>query len=185
MLNHGPLSYMWSKDPIEESLEIISWRFSKSLLKDVINCHLLTSNTSQMFTLLCKHLMMSSLTTHCVLYFNSKLRRGDPHTDSTLFGEESLTSNRKSESKNLHFMIFLHCLPTTTPCPPRGRVLPEKMGEGVQPTSWNPYSIYDQNLLRLKRETNSRQEYKNPYPVWDHNGQNRYPKFVSSIRNIF
>lgn len=25
----------------------------------------------------------------------SKLRRGDPHTDSTLFGEESLTSNRK------------------------------------------------------------------------------------------
>ena len=52
--------------------------------------------------------MMSSLTTHYMFCFNSKLRRGDPFTDSTLFGQESLTSNRKSESKCLHFMIFSH-----------------------------------------------------------------------------
>ena len=132
---------MWSKDPSEESLEIISKDllnsylahegFTKSLLKDVINCHLLTSNTSQMFTLLCKHLMTSSLTTHCVLYFNSKLRRGDPHTDSTLFGEESLTSNRKSESKNLHFMILLHCLPTPPPLPIPWEGTPRKKCVGV------------------------------------------------------
>jgi len=60
---------------------------------------------SQKLTLLCKCLMMSSPTTHCVFYFNSKLRRGDPFTDSTLFGEESLTSNRKSES--ILVLIFI------------------------------------------------------------------------------
>ena len=30
-----------------------------------------------------------------------------------------------------------------------GRVLPEKLGGGVRPTSQNPYPIYDQNLPTL------------------------------------
>ena len=68
-------------------------RFCSKMLSIV-----LISYPSQMLTLLCKHLMVSFLTTHCVLYVKSKLRRGDRFTDSTLFGEESLTSNRKSES---------------------------------------------------------------------------------------
>lgn len=66
MLDHSCLSYTSSKDPSEESLEVIfkdllnscqdPERFSKILFKDVIKCHLLTLNMSQVFTLLCKHL---------------------------------------------------------------------------------------------------------------------------------
>jgi len=43
--------------------------------------------------------------THCVFYF-SKLRSGDPFTDSTLFGEETLTSSKKRES-TLVLKLFL------------------------------------------------------------------------------
>ena len=34
-----------------------------------------------------------------------------------------------------------------TPQGEGGRVLPEKLGRGVQSASQNPYPIYDQNLL--------------------------------------
>ena len=45
-----------------------------------------------------------------------------------------------AEKMNMNGFIFV--------CRPRREegVLPEKLGEGVQPASQNPYPIYDQNL---------------------------------------
>ena len=49
---------------------------------------------------------------------------------------------------------------------PRGRVLPEKLDRGVQPTSQNPYPIYDQNLQFFLAYLWPDQKFDTLFMIW-------------------
>jgi len=63
------------------------------------------------------------------------------YCDSLLFGAPKYLLHRLQRVFNFAAIIVYQCF--------RGEVLPEKSGGGVQPTSQNPYPIYDQNLRVL------------------------------------